>query len=152
MIVCHWLKCFEIDQQNVCCYTSTKSWRGYIFTSVCLCVCVCVCLSGFLVNKIPAERMHRFWRGFRQMVAYNTGSDPIEFGNLGSKVKVTVTENVCKNDEQWWKKFAKISNLDIFEIRSHHLIGNFIAVIWYQIWPYCTINNSKNCQWKFLKK
>ena len=30
-------------------YTSTKSWRGYIFTAVCLCVslcmCVCVCLS-----------------------------------------------------------------------------------------------------------
>ena len=25
-------------------YTSTKSWRGYIFTSVCLCVCVCVCV------------------------------------------------------------------------------------------------------------
>ena len=25
-----------------------------------LSVCVCVCLSGFLVNKIPAERMHRF--------------------------------------------------------------------------------------------
>ena len=33
------------------------------------------------------------------MVAYNTGSNPIEFGDLGSKVKVTVTENVCKNDE-----------------------------------------------------
>ena len=45
------------------------------------------------------------------MVAYNTGSDPIEFGDLGSKVKVTATENVCKNDE---KKFAKNSNLDIF--------------------------------------
>ena len=27
-------------------YTSTKSWRGYIFTSVCLCVCECV-----LINK-----------------------------------------------------------------------------------------------------
>ena len=26
-------------------YTSTKSWRGYIFTPVCLCVCVSVCLS-----------------------------------------------------------------------------------------------------------
>ena len=26
-------------------YTSTKSWRGYIFTSVCLCVCVSVCVS-----------------------------------------------------------------------------------------------------------
>ena len=34
------------------------------------------------------------------MVAYNTGSDPIEIGDLGSKVKVTVTENVCKNDEK----------------------------------------------------
>ena len=63
------------------------------------------------------------------MVAYNTGSNPIEFGDLGSKVKVTVTENVCKNDEKCWKKFAKNSNLDIFEIRSHHSIGNFIAVI-----------------------
>ena len=55
-------------------YTSTKSWRGYIFTSVCLCVCVCVCVClsvcvsvcpALLVNKIPAERMHRFGRGFR---------------------------------------------------------------------------------------
>ena len=35
--------------------------------SVCLCVCVCVCLSvcpEILVNKIPAEQMHRFGRGF----------------------------------------------------------------------------------------
>ena len=60
------------------------------------------------------------------MVAYNTGLDPIEIGDLGSKVKVTVTENVCKNDE---KKFAKNSYLNIFEIKSHHSIGNFIAVI-----------------------
>ena len=34
------------------------------------------------------------------MVDYNTGSDPIEIGDLGLKVKVTVTENVCKNDEK----------------------------------------------------
>ena len=29
-------------------YTSTKSWRGYIFTAVCLCVCasLSVCVSG----------------------------------------------------------------------------------------------------------
>ena len=82
-----------------CIYTSTKSWRGYIFTSVCLCVCVCVCVcvsvclsvcvsGSFLVNKIPAERMHRFGRGFRLMVAYCTGSNPIKIGDLGSKVKV----------------------------------------------------------------
>ena len=33
------------------------------------------------------------------MVAYNTGSDPIEIGDLGSNVKVAVIKNVCKNDE-----------------------------------------------------
>ena len=43
-------------------YTSTKSWRGYIFTSVCLSVCQCVCVS---VNKILVERMHQFGCGFR---------------------------------------------------------------------------------------
>ena len=50
-------------------YTSTKSWRGYIFIAVCLCICVSVCVcvgvSGILVNTIPAERMHRFGRDFR---------------------------------------------------------------------------------------
>ena len=62
--------------------------------SVCLsvCLCVCVCVSGyFLVNKIPAKRIHRFQRGFRKTVAYYTGSDPIEIGDLGLNVKVTVT-------------------------------------------------------------
>ena len=39
--------------------SSTKMWRGYIFTAVCLSVCECVCLALF-VNKIPAERMNRF--------------------------------------------------------------------------------------------
>ena len=44
-------------------YTWTKSWRAYIFTAVCLCMCLSVC-PALLVNKIPAERMHRFGRGF----------------------------------------------------------------------------------------
>ena len=34
------------------------------------------------------------------MVAYRIGSNPIEIGELGLKVKVTVTENVCKNDDK----------------------------------------------------
>ena len=34
------------------------------------------------------------------MAAYCTGSDSIEIGDLGSKVKVTVTENVSKKDEK----------------------------------------------------
>ena len=42
-------------------YTSTKSWRGYIFITVSVCVCVFVCLSvGPFVNKMSIEPMHRF--------------------------------------------------------------------------------------------
>ena len=77
------------------------------------------------------------------MVAYITGSDPIEFGDLGLKVKVTVTENVCKNDEKNRQKLK----LDLIS-RLEILLPSF----WYQIWPHCTINNSKNYQWKILKK
>ena len=32
--------------------------------SVCVCLCLCVCPT-LLVNKIPAERMHRFGHVFR---------------------------------------------------------------------------------------
>ena len=71
--------------------------------SVCVSVCVCVCVQLLLVNKIPAERMYQFGRGFRYMVAYRTGSDPIEIGDPGSKVKIIVTENVFQNNG---KKFA----------------------------------------------
>ena len=46
------------------------------------------------------------------MITYNTGSDPIEFGDLGSKVKVTVSENVYKNDE---KNSPKIKILTSFK-------------------------------------
>ena len=46
------------------------------------------------------------------MVAHRIGSNPIEIDDLGSKVKVTVTKNVSKNDE---KKIAKNSTINIFE-------------------------------------
>ena len=59
------------------------------------------------------------------MVASNTGSDPIEIGDLGSKVKGTVTENVSKNDE----KIAKKSTINIFENKPYCLIEHFIVVI-----------------------
>ena len=32
-------------------YTSTKSWRGYIFIAVCLRVCLCVCLNACELNS-----------------------------------------------------------------------------------------------------
>ena len=60
--------------------------------SVCVCVCLCVCVCpAILLNNIPAERMNRFGRGFRQMVAYCTGLNPIEIGDLGSN-------SVCSSD------------------------------------------------------
>ena len=72
--------------------TPPRNRGGVIFSLqfVCVSVCLSVC-PAILVNKIPAERMHRFGRGFRQTVAYYTGSNPFENGDLGSKVKVTVT-------------------------------------------------------------
>ena len=112
-------------------YTSKKSWRGYIFTSVCLCVCVCVfvclcvCVSvcpDFLWTKFqPAERMHRFGRGFRWMIAYRTGSNPIEIGDLVPKVKVTVTENVWKNRQNVRSRHFRnqISSFD-WKFYRHH--------------------------------
>ena len=40
-------------------YISTKSWRGYIFTAVCLCVCRSVCLSVCLSVR------HFLWTKFQ---------------------------------------------------------------------------------------
>ena len=48
-------------------------------------------LYHLFVNKIPAERMNQFERGFRLMVAYRTGSNPIEIGDLWSNVKIGET-------------------------------------------------------------
>ena len=72
------------------------------------------------------------------MIAYYTDSSPIEMGDLGSKVKVTVIENVFKNDEK--KKITKNSNLNIFQIRSHRSIGNLITV---SLIPNMTTLNNK---------
>ena len=54
-------------------------------------MCLSVC-PALLVNKIPAKQMHQFGRGFRKTVAYCIDSDPIEIGELRSKLKVTVTQ------------------------------------------------------------
>ena len=54
---------------NVCfsVVTPPRNRGGVIFSLqfVCVSVCLCVYVSGILVNKIPAERMHRFGRSFR---------------------------------------------------------------------------------------
>ena len=45
-------------------YTSTKSWRGYIFTSVCLCVCLCVCVSGISCEQNSSRTDAPIWTRF----------------------------------------------------------------------------------------
>ena len=47
------------------CYTSTKSWSGYIFTAVCLCVCQSVCLY-----VCPAELNYRIQWEFMNLLQY----------------------------------------------------------------------------------
>ena len=56
-----------------------KSWRGYIFTAVCLCVC-----PAMLVNKIPAKRMNRFGRGFALTALART---LLKFVTLGQRAR-----------------------------------------------------------------
>ena len=54
------------------------------------------------------------------MVAYRIGSNPIEIGDLGAKVKVTVTENVCKNDK---KKIRQ-------KFKSRHFLNKISSFDW----------------------
>ena len=59
------------------------------------------------------------------MMSYVSGQIKFENDDLGSKVKVNVTENVCKI----MKKIAINSNIVIFKLRFHHSIGNVITII-----------------------
>ena len=67
--------------------------NGPCNASVCVSVClsVCVCVRCFLVNKFQPNGWTDLDVVFKKMVAYRTGSNPIEIGDLGSKVKVTMT-------------------------------------------------------------
>ena len=56
---------FLIFAQDDLVFTPPRNRGGVIFSLqfVCVSVCLSVC-PALLVNKIPAERMHRFGRGF----------------------------------------------------------------------------------------
>ena len=56
---------------------------------VCVCLCVCVCLSVHL-SGFAYEQNSSLTDAFLDAV-FAKRSDPIEFDDLGSKVKVTVT-------------------------------------------------------------
>ena len=44
--------------------TSTKSLRGYIFTTVCLCVCLSICLSGSACEQNSSQTDEPIWTRF----------------------------------------------------------------------------------------
>ena len=55
-----------------------------------------------ILHQLPATSGHikSKQQTFTLMVPYRTGLSPNEIGDLLSKVKVTVTENVSQNDEK----------------------------------------------------
>ena len=94
-----------------------------LLVCVSVCLSVCLCLSdSLLVNKIPAERMHRIGRGFHRTVAYCIDSYPIEFDNLGLKVKVAVTQ---------YPFFLHVNSLLISQLQISALLCPNQTEIWY---------------------
>ena len=68
--------------------------KGYIFNVVCLCVYVClyvylsVCVpvrTALLVNKIPAERMHRFEHGLAKGLLTRLAQTLLKLVTLGQR-------------------------------------------------------------------
>ena len=75
-------------------YTFTKSWRGYIFTPVCLSFCVYGCVSQ-AVYKIPSKNciLKRCWpKVGTNTQTLNQNKSPIKWANrlnaLKGKIKV----------------------------------------------------------------
>ena len=71
----------------------------YFHCSLSVCMCVCVCVRNSCEqnsSQTDAPIWTRFWLNGCLQHWLGTYWN----GDLGSKVKVTVTENVCKNDEK----------------------------------------------------
>ena len=62
VMLCYVMLCYVM----LCYYTSKKSWRGYIFTAVCLCVCMCVsvCVSGTSCEQNSSRTNESIWTQF----------------------------------------------------------------------------------------
>ena len=75
-------------------YTSTKSRRGLYF-HFCLSVC-----PMFSCEQNSSRTDEPIWMRFSLNGCFLHWLNSIEIGDLGSKVKVTLTENVSNNDEK----------------------------------------------------
>ena len=79
--------------------TPPRNHGGVIFSLQFVCVCVCLCVR-ISCEQNSSRTDVPIWMRFSLNGCLPHWSNPIEIGDLGSKVKVTVTENVCKNDEK----------------------------------------------------
>ena len=74
-------------------FTPPQNHGGVIFSLqfVCVSVCVSVYVSGTSCEQNASQSDALIWTQFLLNGCFPNGSDPIEFGDLGFKVKVTVT-------------------------------------------------------------
>ena len=70
-------------------YTFMKSWKGYIFTPVCLCVCLSVCQWK---NSSQKDALILTWLSLNDCLQHALAWTLLKFGDLWSKVKVKVTQ------------------------------------------------------------
>ena len=96
-------------QKNKRNYTSTKSWRGYIFTAVCLCVCVCLSVCPiFLWTKFQPNRCTDLDAVFAKWLLKTLARTLLNLVTLGPRSRSRWPKmyvKMMKNDE---KKSPKI--------------------------------------------
>ena len=138
-------------------FTPPRNRGGVIFSLqfVCVCVCVSVCLSVcpiFLWTKFQPNGSTDLDAVFAKWLLITLARTLLNLMILGQRSRSRWPKMYVKMMKKDEKNSPKIQiytflKLDLI-IRLEILLPSF----WYQIWPYCTINNSKNYQWKFLKK
>ena len=115
--------------------------------SVCVSVCLSVC-PEFLWTKYQPNGCTDLNAVFAKWLLITLARTLLNLVTLGQRSRSRWPKMYVKMMK---KKIAKNSNLDIFQIWSHHSIGNLSPIFLYQISPYCKINNPKNYQWKNKK-
>ena len=90
---------------NMIHYTSTKSWRGYTLTAICLCVCVCVSVCMSLCEQNSNRTNRLIWTRFSLNSCLLHWLGP--YWNWWPCVKGQGHCD-CKCTSKWWKNIASL--------------------------------------------
>ena len=107
--------------------------------SVCLYVCVSVC-PDFLWTKFQPNGCTDLDAIFAKLLLIALAQTLLKLMTFGQRSRSRWPKIYVKMIK---KKFAKNSNLNIFEIILIIRLEILLPSFWYQIWPYCTIINEK---------